>query len=286
MLPTVRFGPIAPIDGFRWVYLNDEGSVEPREPPADWPTEDYESLAFDLDVDKELPVSVLCGRFFLATNVFDYLMVPKESLILGNLIEPRDLYLQFASERPTPATIMSLANQYGFLDPEGSEHRLRLHQGSHDLASAFVPRWEEMNESVSGQGMTKLMMAESAKNWIGAFSVLNSNIKKWRDLQNSSNNTGKIDFLRGLSEGARHTLSVRMVVNETTGDTEAEIVAASLASLLDIQFIASIAGSVVHRPCKECTKWMPIHPGAGRPEKWHCSDACRMRAYRKRKAAS
>lgn len=286
MLPTVRFDPIVPIDGFRWVYINDEGVVEPREPPADWPAEDYESTADELDDDKQQPVSVLCHRFFLATNIFDILDAPKESLLLGHLIEPRDLYLRFASERPTPATIISLANQYGFLDFEGADHRLKLYQGSQDLASAFTARWEEVDYSVTGQGMTKLMMAEPAKDWLKVCSFLNSDIKKWEDMCNTGDNIDKTDFLRSLSATTKHMLSVRLINNEITGAAEAEIVASSLGSLLYIQFVASIAGSVTHRSCRGCTKWMPIHPGAGRPEKWYCSDACRMRAYRKRKAAS
>jgi hypothetical protein len=45
----------------------------------------------------------------------------------------------------------------------------------------------------------------------------------------------------------------------------------------------SIASNVLHRQCKECPNWFSVHPGTFRPEKLFCSDACRMRAYRKRK---
>jgi hypothetical protein len=34
-----------------------------------------------------------------------------------------------------------------------------------------------------------------------------------------------------------------------------------------------------------CRKWFTIEEGQGRSDKQYCSNACRMRAYRKRKAS-
>jgi hypothetical protein len=50
------------------------------------------------------------------------------------------------------------------------------------------------------------------------------------------------------------------------------------------QFAEAVAGGKGFRKCASCAQWMEIAPGQGRPEKSYCSDACRMRAYRKRKA--
>jgi hypothetical protein len=38
------------------------------------------------------------------------------------------------------------------------------------------------------------------------------------------------------------------------------------------------------RACKVCRKWFTLEAGRGRSDKEYCSDACRMRAYRKRKS--
>jgi hypothetical protein len=37
------------------------------------------------------------------------------------------------------------------------------------------------------------------------------------------------------------------------------------------------------RACVQCRKWFTLEAGRGRSDKEYCSNACRMRAYRKRK---
>jgi hypothetical protein len=49
-----------------------------------------------------------------------------------------------------------------------------------------------------------------------------------------------------------------------------------------IQLTLAIDGSQNFRPCAECRTWFQIESDGNRRE--YCSDACRMRAYRKRKA--
>lgn len=57
-----------------------------------------------------------------------------------------------------------------------------------------------------------------------------------------------------------------------------------LLGALWLQFAFAVDGNIDYRQCSECQSWFEIAPGRGRPEKSYCSDACRMRAYRKRKA--
>jgi hypothetical protein len=57
-----------------------------------------------------------------------------------------------------------------------------------------------------------------------------------------------------------------------------------LIGFMWVQFAEAVAGGKEFRQCASCARWMEIAPGRGRPEKSYCSDACRMRAYRKRKA--
>jgi hypothetical protein len=51
-----------------------------------------------------------------------------------------------------------------------------------------------------------------------------------------------------------------------------------------VQFADAVVGGKDFWQCASCARWMEIGPGQGRREKTYCSDACRMRAYRKRKA--
>jgi predicted nucleic acid-binding Zn ribbon protein len=57
----------------------------------------------------------------------------------------------------------------------------------------------------------------------------------------------------------------------------------NLLQTLWFQFAHAVVGDVRHRQCIVCSAWFVIAPGLGREEKKYCSEACRMRAYRKRK---
>ena len=57
----------------------------------------------------------------------------------------------------------------------------------------------------------------------------------------------------------------------------------TLLNALWTQLAQAIDGSESLRTCVECKKWFTIKSGEGRSDKEYCSNACRMRAYRKRK---
>ena len=63
------------------------------------------------------------------------------------------------------------------------------------------------------------------------------------------------------------------------------LIPSNLIGALWLQFAHSVAADVDFAKCVECGTWFEVAPGSGRPDKRYCSDACRMRAYRKRKAA-
>ena len=64
---------------------------------------------------------------------------------------------------------------------------------------------------------------------------------------------------------------------------ETSIAPDCLLDFLWLQFAHAIAGDVRFQSCIECGAWFIVAPGRGREDKKFCSDACRMRAYRKRK---
>jgi hypothetical protein len=59
----------------------------------------------------------------------------------------------------------------------------------------------------------------------------------------------------------------------------------SLLIALYCQLLLKIDGSVNLGACVVCRKWFTLEAGGGRSDKEYCSDACRMRAYRKRKGS-
>jgi hypothetical protein len=58
-----------------------------------------------------------------------------------------------------------------------------------------------------------------------------------------------------------------------------------LLDALWIQLTLAIDGSQNLQTCAECRAWFTIEAGRDRSDKRYCSNACRMRAYRKRKGA-
>ena len=58
----------------------------------------------------------------------------------------------------------------------------------------------------------------------------------------------------------------------------------NLLAAMWFQFAGAIDGATSFSTCTECSVWIDTVPGSNRPDKIYCSNACRMRAYRKRKA--
>jgi hypothetical protein len=59
----------------------------------------------------------------------------------------------------------------------------------------------------------------------------------------------------------------------------------NLAQALWAQLLMAIDGNVNLGACVQCRKWFTLEAGRGRSDKEYCSNACRMRAYRKRKVS-
>ena len=62
------------------------------------------------------------------------------------------------------------------------------------------------------------------------------------------------------------------------------LVPGDLTAAIWLQFAQAITANYGFGQCDECLTWFVVAPGKGRPEKQYCSNACSMRAYRKRKA--
>jgi len=71
--------------------------------------------------------------------------------------------------------------------------------------------------------------------------------------------------------------------DETNGSARLCIKPRDLISAMYTQPALAVDGGVNLRCCVECRRWFALDAGRGRSDKEYCSDACRMRAYRKRK---
>ena len=302
MLPTIRLRAKVPAKiGFLWVYLNDDGELEPGDPPADWPEMDH-IRPEDL-IRGDVPDPLLSDRFFLAryAGEYAYQLLMRQRWGRGKMIDARELYLNFASQRLTPPTIMALANRYGFLREFESDSLIKLHEhkGKIGLRSYFglsdEGRYFDLQkpygkrENISDDEMPQYLEVESARDWLLFNSSINIAIQEWKQLSDHYDPSSIADYvghLNAVLQNERFTCSFNLIYNEEKGVMDSELITDDLCSLVEIQFRMSIATRISHRKCVSCTKWMSIHPGTGRPDKQYCSDACRMRAYRKRKTAT
>jgi hypothetical protein len=177
-------------------------------------------------------------------------------------IGPR-AFLEFAQTPLTPAGVKSFADRYG---PLMSSHR-ELHAIEHFFGH-HVTRWymeiREMNKAVA----------------------------LWEKGPSKANASKLVRLLERRDEDLPYALdapgtTAKVLLKE---DPESEstlpricIRPSHLCDALWIQLAQAIDGCDYLRTCIECKRWFTIKSGQGRSDKEYCSDACKMRAYRKRK---
>ena len=275
---TICFGALVPAAGYRWIYRDPKGKWYLRQPPEDWPETDYQAFRYDEDLP---PNPELSDRFYIAAGTVECLIAHADQKTeFGKLISEPELYLRFASERPTPSLILEFANRYGLLSYEKSHFCVRR-----CAASELVPTFDRHVVGMKPVPELLFVTGEKASDWLSAFEHARFKFRDLPDLQAAGGFAAMSAFLNdgyNCMMGGSLTYQVRM--DEQTGQVRSELIASSLQNLLEIQWGMSLAAGIIHRQCAECPAWFSVHPGSGRPEKQYCSDACRMRAYRKRKA--
>ena len=276
-LQSICFGALIPSSGFRWIYKDDEGKWHLRQPPEDWPERDYAAAGYHED---RPPKPHLSDRFYLVASIDECIHTHAEQQTeFGNLVCEPELYIRFASARATPSTILDFANQYGLLHYNDSTFRIRRADAKAILTG--------FNWDMTGPDSDDLLFrGEMAANWLSAFESVRFNLRVWEKLQSDDNIVHMSSYLNdGYNYAMSGSLTYQVKMDPKSGEVHSEVIASSVAHLLEVQWGMSVAANMVHRQCSECPAWFSVHPGSGRPEKQFCSDACRMRAYRMRKAS-
>lgn len=128
------------------------------------------------------------------------------------------------------------------------------------------------------------------ESWYWAMQEMRSAVTAW-DRAKATGNFKRIILkvqLRGLGRLEKHPesgmdASITLSEAPQTGEARLCIRPTTLLDALWTQLALAIDGSESLRKCAECKKWFTIKAGEGRSDKQYCSNACRMRAYRKRK---
>jgi hypothetical protein len=199
----------------------------------------------------------LTDKFFLAAPSADWEHgTPRR-------VEP-DLYVKFASSDQSPESVLSLANTYGLLGKPNNRAQ-EAHQ--------------PFRTASSDPSLAAALVGERAIDWIHTIGSLKHLIRKGTSLQKAELQRF-VDWYNWDGEGA---LDFRLTCDLGTGDTSCELVASTLAALLRMQWGIARSTKVTWRQCAECTNFISVHPDSNRSDRRYCSDACRMRAYRRRK---
>ena len=124
-------------------------------------------------------------------------------------------------------------------------------------------------------------------NWTHSIKTLQKASKFWK----KADHTGDFkQLIRGFSQIGlkligrnRIDASISLREDPHTGAARLCLRPETLLDALWTQLAQAIDGSQSLRNCVVCKQWFTISAGQGRSDKEYCSDACRMRAYRRRK---
>jgi hypothetical protein len=177
-----------------------------------------------------------------------------------NKITSRPAFLEFAQTPDTPDAIKSFADRYGALEPDVGTGEGWWQTGRDiDTWSAYI------------RAMKKTIELWNKSSTTGDFTKLIRTVQKDLGL----GNFGPGVAVQLLLKEDRLSASARLCIRPE-----------SLAQALYSQLILAIDGKLNLRACVECREWFTLEAGRGRSDKEYCSDACRMRAYRKRKGSA
>ena len=89
---------------------------------------------------------------------------------------------------------------------------------------------------------------------------------------------------RLVNQHLRTRISPRLLWDERDTRLRLHLVPDGLVGALWLQFARAIENDSEFRRCAECDLWFELAPGTARSDKLYCSNACRTKAYRRRRA--
>jgi hypothetical protein len=175
-------------------------------------------------------------------------------------------FLEFAQTPATEDAIKDFADRYGLLFPdigtEPKQYGRDIDTWSFYIRSTrqIVELWERLRMK---HNFSKIVRAVQTK--------LVEPVNEFLDEADRPVSGVPVElFLKEDPSSAAATLCIRP---------------RTLFHALCAQLVLAIDGNMNLGTCVQCRKWFRLDAGRGRSDKQYCSDACRMRAYRKRKVS-
>ncbi len=206
-LPGLCFRAVLPQEGFRWVIQDPvDGDWNLFSPPEDWPGDDYMAAAKRLD--HEIGPE-LTERVFLATG--------SSGPDCEHFVYEPELYLQFASDRPTPANVLSMADRCGF-----------LHLGL--PTTALVEKAPALPGPLWSDGEQVRFYVERASFWLRAHERIRRRLERFAEWQANGDFAAIEEYLElDFNVRTSRSLSFGLHIDAITGELDAEMLAGSMA---------------------------------------------------------
>jgi hypothetical protein len=171
-------------------------------------------------------------------------------------------FLEFAQTPATEDGIKAFADRYGLLFPD----------------SPYPPdNFTRLSTQFYGRGVDM---------WCEFIGYMHHYVELWKTSQ-MRRDFSKIILAQRNRGGQTRGWPVELLLKEDplSASPRLCIRPESLYHALRAQLLLAIDGNQNLRACVQCRKWFTLEAGHGRSDKQYCSDACRMRAYRKRKVS-
>ena len=287
--------------GYRWIKACGNGEYQWESPPPEYFYSD--EIREDLKSDAR---DGLTQGYYVVTS--DDVSNTKLK-ILDNFENHPTLFLSYSQNPLNSDAVIDFANKWGFLTEGSFEKSLDVPSPDNDCQNILVHA-----EHASIWAMTHWNLKPMTDTWSLIQKGDLDSIEKWSrqflgDLLLTVPNIiqikkeeldefidrmieqeGAVEFANfNLQELINANISGNLTSNvrrdPKTNTWQLIVVPKNLISMLYLQLTQAITGGSEFRRCVVCTDWMEISPAGGRIDKMYCSDACRMRAYRKRKSS-
>jgi hypothetical protein len=163
-------------------------------------------------------------------------------------------------------------DQFDFLEIEDSVFK----------AFAHAPRTPEgVVEFANKYGLLHRDVPERVQTWFAHMGRIRSAMSKWEKERDGDMSA----FIDAFNQCREISPTMTRLSPQQIPGTPPNIFLEpeDLLSAMWLELAMAVEGNVNFDRCRECPTWFAISPGTNRPDKRYCSDACRMRAYRKRK---
>ncbi len=207
------------------------------------------------------------------------------------------LFRTFADTEPTPNGVEIFASSYGFLGLTRYEVRpdeAYATPQDHDAVGEHLDDWQleikwmrtaiELARAASSGSTREIQRVLRIHGTAATLTDRDGTklpLKLQTELPDDPVLASKQVLAKVASERLQGSMQTSLVTQE--GSISARSRPTSLIAALWLQFALNIDDPNSYRKCDQCKRWFEVTPSVNRKDRKYCSNACRTKAYRRRK---